>query len=109
MRQPPLTRAARLALPGQQARDDLDGIWEYIARESRGDAAADRHIDAITDRFYLLARHPKIGRARDEDPGPRTWSFPVEDYVIVYDLDGEDVRMLRVAHGRRDLAALSRR
>ena len=28
---------------------------------------ADRLIDAITDRFYLLARQPHMGRARDED------------------------------------------
>jgi toxin ParE1/3/4 len=90
----------------RKARDDLDGIWEYIIRKSGSEASADQQIDAITGRFHLLARHPKIGRGRDEDLGPGTRSFPVDDYVIVYDVHGEDVRILRVAHGRRNIAAL---
>ena len=90
----------------RQARDDLDGIWEYIVRESGSETIADRKIIAITDRFYLLSRHPKIGRTRDDELGQGTRSFPVDDYIIVYDLIGEDVRILRVAHGRRNLVAL---
>jgi len=90
----------------REARGDLDGIWEYLVRESGSEAIADRQIDAITNRFILLARHPKIGRARDDDLGQGTRSFPVDGYVIVYDLIGVDVQILRVAHGRRNLAAL---
>jgi toxin ParE1/3/4 len=67
---------------------------------------ADRQIDNITARFHLIAEHPKVGRTRDEDLGPGTRSFVAGDYVIVYDIDGNDVRMLRVVHVRRDLAAL---
>lgn len=33
-------------------------------------------------------------------------SFPVGEYVIVYCVDGRDVLILRVVHGRRDLEAL---
>jgi plasmid stabilization system protein ParE len=44
----------------RQARSDLDKIWFYIAKESGSEALADRHGDAITDRFYLLAEHPRI-------------------------------------------------
>jgi plasmid stabilization system protein ParE len=89
-----------------KARADLDGIWTYIAIESGSDTLADRQIDAITARFHLIAEHPRIGRARDEDLGPGTRSFVADDYVIVYDIDGTDLRILRVAHGRRDLVAL---
>ncbi len=46
---------------------DLDGIWTYLATESGSEALADRHIDNITARFHLIAEHPRIGRARDED------------------------------------------
>lgn len=33
-------------------------------------------------------------------------SFPVGEYVIVYAVEAEDVLILRVAHGRRDIEAL---
>ena len=93
----------------RQARDDLDRIWEYIVIAGNSEASADNQIDAIFDRFYLLSRHPKIGRARDDDLGPGTRSFPVDDYLIVYDLSGENVQILRVVHGRRNVAALFER
>ena len=38
-----------------QARAQLSIIWNYIASESGSAAAADRVIDAITERFFLLA------------------------------------------------------
>jgi hypothetical protein len=38
-----------------QARAELDNIWSYIARESGNAAVADGVIDAITERFHLLA------------------------------------------------------
>jgi toxin ParE1/3/4 len=88
-----------------EAERDLDDIAYYIARETGSLDIAERLIDSITSRFYLLASHPRIGRTRDDLlAGAR--SFPVGNYVIVYDLDGGDVRILRVAHGRRNLIAL---
>jgi toxin ParE1/3/4 len=64
-----------------QARAELSAIWIYIARESGNATAADSIIDAITERFYLLAQYPRMGRARDDlRPGLR--SFPVGQYVI---------------------------
>ena len=65
-----------------------------------------RHVDAIASRFLPLASHPRTGRARDGDLGPGTRSFPAGDHVIVYDIDGADVRILRMVHGSRDLGAL---
>lgn len=90
----------------RQARQDLDDIWVYLARESGSEAIADRQIDAIIERFHLLADHPRIGRARDDNLGRGRRSFPVDQYVIVYRVVSRDVRILRVVHGRRDLHAL---
>jgi toxin ParE1/3/4 len=67
---------------------------------------ADRFIDSITDRFFLLARHPNIGRPRDRDLRPSLRSFPVGNYVIIYRLDDEDVLILRVLRGSRNIEAL---
>ena len=88
------------------AEADLDDIWYYIATQSGSTEAADRLIDSLARRFLLLANHPYIGRARDEDFGVGTRSFAVGNYVIVYRVEGENVLILRVAQGRRDIESL---
>ena len=67
---------------------------------------ADRLIGSITDRFFLLASHPYLGRARDEDLRPGLRTFPVGEYVIFYRIEDEDVVILRVLRGSRNIAAL---
>ena len=89
-----------------QTEADLDDIWFYTAQESGSLEVANRLIDSITDRFFLLARHPYVGRTRDDELGIGLRSFPIGQYVIVYCLDGDDVLILRVAHGSRDLESL---
>jgi toxin ParE1/3/4 len=89
-----------------QADSDLDDIWYYVATKSGNMDTADRLVDSITDRFYLIATHPNIGRARDEDLRPGLRSFPVGEYVIIYRIQDQDVLILRVLRGSRDIAAL---
>lgn len=89
-----------------QAEADLDAIWEYVFTESGNADIADRIIRSITERIYLLARFPNAGRSRDDELGAGRRSFPVRDYIIVYRVTGEDVLVLRVVHGRRDIKAL---
>jgi toxin ParE1/3/4 len=95
--------AHRLA---EEAAVELDEIWDYVATQSGSESIADKLIDHITHRFYLLARHPHIGRARDEDLRPGLRSFPVGSYIIIYRVEGDDVAILLVVRGDRDLAAL---
>ena len=45
---------------------------------------ATRLVDSITDRCFLLATFPYLGRARDEDFGAGSRSFAVGEYIIVY-------------------------
>ena len=89
-----------------QAYSDLDEIWYYVATRSGSIETADRLVDSITDRFRLLATHPNIGRARDEDLRPGLRSFPVGEYVIIYRIQDEDALILRVLRGSRDIPAL---
>jgi plasmid stabilization system protein ParE len=56
---------------------DPDDIWYYVATQSGSIEIADRLIGSITDRFFLLASHPHLGRARDEDLRPGLRTFPV--------------------------------
>lgn len=80
---------------------ELDNIWFYLAKESGSTEVADRLIDSITDRFFLLAGHPYVGRRRDQDLRPGLRSFPVGEYVIIYRVEGEDVVILHVARSSR--------
>ena len=54
----------------------------------------------------MLASFPYMGRSRDEDFGVGARSFAVGDYVIIYGVEGDDVLVLRVVHGRRQIEAL---
>jgi toxin ParE1/3/4 len=89
-----------------EAEADLDDIWTYIARGSGSLEVADRFIDFLTERFFLLSRNPHIGRRRDEELGPGLRSFPVRDYIVLYRIEAEDVLILRVLRGSRDIEAL---
>jgi toxin ParE1/3/4 len=91
-----------------QAESDLDEIWYFLATQSSSIDVADRVIDSITARFAQLALQPYIGRRRDEDLRPGVRSFVVGDYVIAYRVDGDNVLILRVLRGSRDIEALFR-
>ena len=88
-----------------EAEAELDEIWWYIATETGSTQVAERVISSITSRFHLLAEHPRLGRARDDlEPGLR--SHPAGDYVIIYVVEGHDVAILHILHGRRDIEGL---
>lgn len=91
-----------------EAEAELDDIWYYIATESGSMDIADRIVDSLTRRFYLLAANPHIGRRRDHDLRPGMRSFAVENYVILYRIDGTDVLILHVVRGNRDIETLFR-
>ena len=84
------------------AERDLEEIWSYVA-ENASAITADRLIDAIIDRFELLAEQPRMGRLRPEF-GEGVRSFTVENYVIYY-RHARDVLVARLLHGRRDQIA----
>lgn len=87
-----------------EAESDLDDLWFYVASHGSIEVA-DRLIDALTARFFLLARYPRAGRQRDD-----LWHgirlFPVGDYVVLYRIEGNDVLVARVVRGSRDLETL---
>lgn len=88
-----------------EAEAELDGIWYYVATGSGSMDVADRFIESLTNRFFLLAMHPYIGRRRDDlRPGMR--SFVLGKYIILYRIEGEDVLILHVVRGSRDIEML---
>jgi toxin ParE1/3/4 len=91
-------------LPGAEA--ELDGIWLHIARESGSVETANRVVDTITERFWLLGRYPQLGRRRDRDLRQGLRTFPAGEYVIVYRIEKEDTVILHVMRGSRDIEGL---
>ena len=87
------------------AEADLDEVWLYAAKENNTMDVATRLVDSITGRFFFLGNSPHAGRPREEF-GIGMRSFPAGKYVIVYCVEGHDVAILPVVHGKRDLEAL---
>ena len=86
----------------------IDGTVTDISEEIELDESvdhemeviADGQIDRLTDRFYLLAEWPMMGRPRDDlRRGLR--SHPVGDYLIFYRVRRREVIIQRVLHARR--------
>jgi antitoxin ParD1/3/4/toxin ParE1/3/4 len=63
-------------------------------------------LHEITASFRLLASHPDAGHFRgDLTPSPVKF-WPVFTYLIVYDPAARPLAIVRVLHGRRDVAAI---
>jgi len=86
-----------------QAEAQLDDIWLYIARESGSVDTAIRIVQNISDRFWLLAKHPRMGRQRP-DLSPELRSFAAGDYGILYSIEDDDAVLIHyVFHGSQDI------
>lgn len=92
------------------ALNDLEDIWEYLARDSPD--AADHVIAEVFAAFELLASTPHLGH-RGVDLVSRPMRFwTVHDYLVAYAPDEHPLTIIAVLHGRRSprvLAALLRR
>ena len=84
----------------KEAENDLDDIFAYWAERASLDIA-DRLIDAIVDRFWLLGEYPESGRECD-DIKPGTRCFPAAKYLIYYRKMRRGVEIAHVFRGARD-------
>lgn len=88
----------------QDAMDDLDTIFDYIALEDP--AAALRMLDAIDRRISRLAGQPRMGAAVASNdlsvvrPGYRY--VVVAPYLVFYRAERGEVRIGRILHSRQD-------
>ncbi len=96
--------AASRLIFSDPANDDLDDIWDCLAAEGSPEIA-DFVIARLFEAMHRAADNPKLYRERTEFLGkPRR--INVFEYAIFYELlsKGHGVLILRVIHGRRDLA-----
>ena len=83
--------------------EDLFLIWNYIREDN--EAAADRIVRMIDEKFLLLAQHPRLGPARSDLAADLRY-FPVGSYLIFYREIADGVEIIRVLHGARNMEAL---
>jgi len=79
---------------------DLDEIFSYWAERASLEIA-DRIIDKITDRFWVLREHPDAGKA-SEGIAAGVKCFPAGKYLIHYRATRRGTDILHVFHGARD-------
>ncbi len=87
-----------------EAESDLDEIWWYIAQDSQHNA--DRFLDRIQEKCWVLAEFPQMGTSRDEIRQDLR-SQPVGNYLIFYFPLEDGIGVVRVLHGSsRDIENL---
>lgn len=85
----------------QEAVDDLQSIWEYIAFNGYP-SRADRVGQNLVKRIYQLHEFPNIGKSYETArTGLRGDSQP--PFIIFYRIEPERIVVVRVLHSARDL------
>ena len=83
----------------KQARSDIASIKEYIARSSP--ANAKKVVAAIEQAADRLADFPRAFRIIPEFQDPDRRETFVYQYRLMYRVEDNRIRILRVVHGRR--------
>ena len=85
----------------EDALEDLDRIWQFIAGEA-GTLIADRVEMRFLEACRMLSENPRAGHPRLDytDRGLLFWA--VYDYLIAYLPDTSPLQIIAVIHGRRD-------
>ncbi len=86
-----------------QAENDLEELWLAIALDNP--SAADRLLRRIAIKLERLAQFPEIGSPKPEI-APSARILVEGNYVILHEVVGDTVEIVRVVHGARDLDEL---
>jgi addiction module RelE/StbE family toxin len=82
---------------------DLDDIYDYIARDVP--YYAEMFVDRLVEATDKLETHPRLGRMVPEaDDRDDVRELIVQGYRIIYLLQTEQLQILTVIHGSRNLA-----
>ncbi len=83
--------------------EDLEGVYEYIARDSP--RYARNTVERITESAARLARFPQLGQVVPEYPQSMYRQLAVGNYRLIYreDHSSNRVIVMGIIHGSRDL------
>jgi toxin ParE1/3/4 len=93
----------------RRARQDVRGIADQLAQTSSRTAL--RFLDATEAAYTRLAHAPGLGGPYESAPphlaGLRIWPVTgFKNYLIIYQVGADEIEIVRVLHGARDLDAL---
>lgn len=89
-----------------EAHEDLAEIWEYIARDDT--EAADRWDARLRDAFGMLAQNPRAGHTRRDLTDFPVLFWPVGAYLIIYRILNDQIEIMAVTQGARDVPSFLR-
>lgn len=99
---------ARPVRVGRRSYRDIEDAAAYYVTHG-GDAVADRFLRAVEEALSLVGTHPQAGSMQWafelELPGLRHMPLEGFPYVLFYMEQDGDVRIWRLLHARRDIAA----
>jgi plasmid stabilization system protein ParE len=84
-----------------QALADVQRLHRFLA--SKNPEAATRAVQSIRAGVRILASQPRVGHpAEDLDPEFREWliRFGQSGYLVLYRIEGDEVILLSIRHGR---------
>jgi toxin ParE1/3/4 len=96
-----MTDRFRLTKPAIQ---DIEEIADYIAQQS-GLEQSEIFLSKLESKFSKLVTFPLLGRKRDEILA-NIRTIPLDNYLILYLSIGDDIEILRIVSGYRDLSTL---
>jgi toxin ParE1/3/4 len=90
-----------------EAKEDLADYWDFVYANAHQygqdpEQAADNAIDRFFERARNLELFPESGRLREEF-GAGIRCLPIRGYLLFYQIRPEEVLIVRVLHGSRDL------
>ena len=78
-----------------EARRQVHEIWHYIALDSP--ETADRTVTRLTAAVERLTYFPRLGRPGRE--GARELVVGGTNFIVIYRVEGEEIRIATVVHG----------
>ncbi|QFT95206.1 Toxin ParE4 (plasmid) [Roseovarius sp. THAF9] len=88
------------------AQRDLEDIWLYTA-QTWSMAQADRYTDIMEDTFDRLLFMPEMARERQEF-NPPVRIHPIAEHLIIYQVERDQLVILRVLGAGQDWHAILR-
>ena len=85
------------------AETDLLAIADFIGRDSPGTAVG--YVEQLLNHCSAVAENPQMYRERTEW-GEKVRAAPFGSYLVIYDFDGLEVKILRVLHARRNISSI---
>lgn len=84
-----------------QARNDLDGIWEYSVNQWSVDQA-EAYLRTLNSTLQLLTEQPALGRNID-DICEGYLKFPAASHLVIYRIKPDCIEIMRILHKSSDV------